>query len=180
MYLKNEIAVITDSDFGLEIKENMEPPKKRLGARGIVVNDKNEVAIFVKIHKNECKLPGGGIEENEKPQIAFIRECEEELGVDVKIEKMLGTIVEDKSQENFMQCSYVFVAKKLKDKESNNLTEQEKDEGGIVIWMKPEEALNKMNECLNNLKASKYDSIYRSKFMVLRDIKILEYYLKNR
>ena len=37
-----------------------------------------------------------------------------------------------------------------------------------------------MKECLGKLKESKYDDIYRTKFMVMRDIKILEYYLKNK
>lgn len=37
-----------------------------------------------------------------------------------------------------------------------------------------------MKECLGKLKESKYYDIYRTKFMVMRDIKILEYYLKNK
>lgn len=37
-----------------------------------------------------------------------------------------------------------------------------------------------MKNCLDNLNDSKYDNVYRSRFMVLRDIKILEKYLNNK
>ena len=61
----------------------------------------------------------------------------------------------------------------------NNLTEKEKDEGTEYLWLDKLDALEKMKKSLTNLKESKYDSIYRTKFMVLRDIKILEYYINN-
>ncbi len=78
-----------------------------------------------------------------------------------------------------MQISYVFVAEKQEELENNNLTEKEKAEGTRDLWLDIEDALLKMKECLNNLKESEYDNVYRTKFMVLRDIRILEYYIKN-
>lgn len=62
--------------------------------------------------------------------------------------------------------------------ENNELTE--KEEGLEFLWVDINEALKKMKECLGKLKESKYNDIYRTKFMVMRDIKILEYYLKNK
>jgi len=47
------------------------------------------------------------------------------------------------------------------------------------LWLDKLDALEKMKKSLINLKESKYDSIYRTKFMVLRDIRILEYYINN-
>lgn len=76
-----------------------------------------------------------------------------------------------------MQISYVFVAEKKAELESNNLTEKEIAEGTRYLWLDMEDALLKMKECLNNLKESEYDNVYRTKFMVLRDIRILEYYI---
>lgn len=64
--------------------------------------------------------------------------------------------------------------------ENNELTEKEKEEGLEFLWVDINEALKKMKECLGKLKESKYYDIYRTKFMVMRDIKILEYYLKNK
>ena len=53
------ICKITDQDVGEEII-NMENPKLRLGARGIVIREDGKIAIFNKSNKNEHKLPGGG------------------------------------------------------------------------------------------------------------------------
>ena len=63
---------------------------------------------------------------------------------------------------------------------NNELTGKEKEEGLEFLWGDINEALKKMTECLGKLKESKYDDIYIIKFMVMRDIKILEYYLKNK
>ena len=173
------IVKVTDTDFDIKEKINVEKSSIRFGARGIVLNDEGKIAIIHKINKNEYKLPGGGIDENEDANIAFKRECEEEIASKVKIIKILGTAEEYKSQENFKQLSFVFVAKKILEYKENNLTEKEKDEGTEYLWLDKFDALEKMKKSLINLKESKYDSIYRTKFMVLRDIRILEYYINN-
>lgn len=173
-----EIAIITDDDFNIFKKENNEEPEIRTGARGIVFNKEGKIAVFIKKHKNEYKLPGGGVDPNEDVEVAFKRECLEEIGYNIKIITKLGTIIEDKSQENFKQISHIFVAKTIS-KEERNLTKQEEDEGAEFTWLSIEEAIEKMTSNLDNLIGSKYDNIYRTKFMVLRDIKILEYYKKN-
>lgn len=174
------IIVVTDNDFGITETKNTSKPITRYGARGIVINDKGKIAVINKQKKNEYKLPGGGIDSGEDEKIAFERECKEELGVNVKIIEELGTVKEYKSKENFKQISYVFVAEKKEELESNNLTEKEKAECTRYLWLDIEDALLKMKECLNNLKESEYDNVYRTKFMVLRDIRILEYYIKNK
>ena len=106
------IVKVTDTDFDIKEKINIEKSSIRFGARGIVLNDEGKIAIIHKVNKNEYKLPGGGIDENEDAKIAFKRECEEEIASKVKIIKILGTAEEYKSQENFKQLSFVFVAKK--------------------------------------------------------------------
>lgn len=172
-----EIATITDADLGIAPKENSQPPTVRLGARGIVLNSAGEIALIHKTRKNEYKLPGGGINDGEDPMTAFIRECREELGCVVEITEELGTIVEYKSQENFKQLSFVYVAKKVDELDSKNLTDKEKDEGAEFVWLPKLRALEAMKQSLGELKQSKYDSVYRTKFMVLRDIRILENYI---
>ena len=116
------IVKITDIDFNIKEINNIEQPIIRFGARGIVFNNEGKIAIIHKVNKNEYKLPGGGIDENEDAKIAFKRECEEEIASKVKILKILGTAEEYKSQENFKQLSFVFVAKKILEYKENNLT----------------------------------------------------------
>ena len=171
------ICKITDEDIGEKIID-MENPRLRLGARGIVIRDDGKIAIFNKSNKNEYKLPGGGLEGEEKPEEAFKREVLEETGCEIEIIETLGTTEEYKSLNNFKQISYVFVGKVLKDTKQLNVTEKEKDEGAKLLWKTPEKALELITECFDKLVASKYESIYSTKFVVLRDSKILKYYIE--
>lgn len=103
------IRRITDEDFNLK-SIKMKKPRKRFGARGLVFDDNGNIAILYKKLKNEYKLIGGGIENNESPEVAFEREVLEETGYQVRIDYELGEIIEEKSQDNFVQLSYVYVA----------------------------------------------------------------------
>lgn len=58
------------------------------------------------------------------------------------------------------------------------MTEKEKDEGANLLWETPQKALELITKCYNELVASKYESIYSTKFVVLRDRKILEKYIE--
>ena len=170
------ICKVTDKDIR-KVPEEMNNPKLRLGARGIVIREDGKIAIFNKSNKNEYKLPGGGLEGEEKPEDAFKREVLEETGCEVEIIKELGTTEEYKSLNNFKQISYVFVGKVLKDTKQLNVTEKEAEEGARLLWETPKKALKLITECYDKLTASKYSSIYSTKFVVLRDRKILERYI---
>lgn len=175
----NCIRVLVDEDFGLK-SIDFNNPRVRYGARGIIINEDGKIAIFNKANKNEYKLPGGGIDEGENPINAFKREALEETGCEVEILKELGTIEEHKSLDNFKQISYLFVAKVIKNNLELNLTEKEKDEGARLLWVNEDEALNLITNCFDELKESKYENLYHSKFIAMRDRYILEYYINNK
>lgn len=172
------ICKITDEDLG-EAMNEMNEPRMRYGARGIVIRNDGKIAVFNKSKKNEYKLPGGGIEENENPKEAFKREVLEETGCIIEIIDELGTTEEYKSQDNFKQTSFVFVGKVIEDTKTLHLTQKEKDEGAILTWEYPFTALELITNSYNNLIAFDYESVYHTKFVVFRDRKILEFYLNN-
>ena len=174
----NCINVLTDNDFNLEIKE-FNNPMIRYSARGIVYNDKNQIAILNKVNKNEYKLVGGGIEGDEDPTLAFKREVLEESGCKIKIDKCLGIFKEEKSKANFIQISYVYVAHVIEDTKHLNFTQKEIDEGSKFLWLDIKDAISIIKSCENNLKPSKYESVYHTRFVVRRDYEILKYYLYN-
>lgn len=176
--IDNLICKVTDTEIE-EKAIDMQNPKVRLGARGIVIREDGKIAIFNKANKNEYKLPGGGLEGNEDPKEAFKREVLEETGCIVDIIKELGTTEEYKSLNNFKQISYIFVGKVLEDTQVLNVTQKEKDEGARLIWESPKNALELITNCYNNLVDSDYESVYSTKFVVYRDRKILEYYINN-
>ena len=168
---------IADGDIGEESVE-MEKPKLRLGARGIVIREDGKIAVFNKSNKNEYKLPGGGIEGDENPEEAFKREVLEETGCEVEIIDNLGITEEYKSKNKFKQISYVFVGKVIRDFKHLGLTKKEKEEGARLLWETPEKALELITNCFDKLKETKYESVYSTKFIVLRDRKILERYIE--
>ena len=175
----NCIRVLVDEDFGLKSVE-FNNPRIRKGARGIIINSDGKIAVFNKASKNEYKLPGGGIDEGENPEEAFKREALEETGCEIEIINSLGTIEEHKSLDKFKQTSYIFVAKVVNDTHKLNLTQKEKDEGAQLLWVDDTEALKLITDCYDKLKESKYENLYHSKFIALRDRYILEYYLNSK
>ena len=172
------IFKITDKDFGIEPLD-MSNFKLRIAARGIVIREDGKIALQNKSKKNEYKLVGGGMEGNEDPKIAFQREVLEEAGCEIQIIEQLGITEEYKSWQNLKQISNIFVAKVIKDIHKLNLTEKEKNEGAKLLWVEPTEALKLITDCYDKLLPSDYDDVYDTRFVVLRDRKILEYYLKN-
>ncbi len=61
--------------------------------RAIIV-DQDRILFMKLTHKNSTLwfLPGGGVEEGETHEIALIRECKEELGVDVCVKEYFDII----------------------------------------------------------------------------------------
>ena len=185
--MKNE--VITERDLGLEVLEGKETEfyskdnnnmTIRYGARGIVEGKDGKIAVIYKKNKNEYKLPGGGVDKGEDFKEAFKRECIEEIGCSIENVEYLFDIEEDHINDNFKQISKVYIAKVKEKLESNNLTEQEKEEGLEYLWLDKKEALEKMKTCIENLKGSKYDNVYRTKFVVGRDIRIVEKVMEEK
>lgn len=61
------------------------------GAHAIVFNDDKSRVLMVKRRDVPVWVfPGGGIEPNEKPEDAAIRETEEESGYKVKVKRLVG------------------------------------------------------------------------------------------
>lgn len=82
------IKTLTDTEFGIEEKEMLNP-RKREAARGLIFNKDGNIAVLFKKEKNEYKLIGGGIDNGEEPINAFKREALEETGYKIDIEKEL-------------------------------------------------------------------------------------------
>ena len=169
------IKKITDNDFDMD-NIPLNNPRIRYGARGIILGCDNKIAILNKKNKNEYKLIGGGIENEETPEDAFIREAFEESGCIVEIDECIGTIEEIKSHDNFKQISYVFISHIKENTGITHYTTKEIDEGSEVIWMNLDDAIQSIKDCENKLVASKYESVYHTKFIVRRDYEILMYY----
>ena len=77
--------------------------------RAVIIQD-NKVLTIRRTKPNETYwvIPGGGVEEKETNEEALIREIKEELGVDIKIDKLLLEI-DSKKPETINQKEYFYL-----------------------------------------------------------------------
>ncbi|MBQ8425211.1 MAG: NUDIX domain-containing protein [Clostridia bacterium] len=169
--------VIKDSDIGYENQE-FEIEKRRTASRGIVINE-DKIALLYQAKRNEYKLPGGGVENDEDPTETFLREILEETGCKVKIIKQLGTTEEFKFRQRFYQLSHVFISQLIEDTHSLHLTDEEIEEVSKPVWVSLDEAIDlisKSMEKFNLMSEEIRNRYYATRFMLKRDLEILTHY----
>lgn len=151
--------------------------EKQESVRGIVFDkNRSKIATQYSTNHNYHKLPGGGIENGENFVEALNRECLEELGYAIKIEKELGITIEYRNNEkqNIKRLSYCYVAKIVNDEQELKLDAAEKRAAFIVQWMTLDEALKVWEKEIEN--ASQDGS---NKYILPRDLSIIKYFLEK-
>jgi len=162
---------ISDTDFDPSyIMGDVSSYATRIAARGIVVDGDN-IALLNVSKLGFYKLPGGGIEDGETPEIAFKREIMEEVGCDCEIRSSLGEIVEYRDVFKLKQTSDIFVSDLLGEVGSNHLEPDELAEGFEVMWVTPTEAIK--------LLQSSTPTDYEGKFIIKRDLAIINHFLSQ-
>ncbi|TYR74518.1 NUDIX hydrolase [Rossellomorea vietnamensis] len=107
-----------------------------LGAFAIILDEDKRVLLCHRRDYDLWNLPGGGVEKNESPWEAVIREVKEEIGLEVEIEKVLGLY--NKPAKNNLVFS--FLCKKIGGKLT--LT----DEADKIDWFHLSEIPNNIPE----------------------------------
>lgn len=94
--------------------------KERKIARGVVINEDGLFALH-QVKRDDIfgnytyfETPGGGIDQNETPEEAFLRECKEELGYEVEILSDIGIIKDEYALLSRKNINYYFLAKTKK------------------------------------------------------------------
>ena len=172
------ILKITDADIGEKLYK-INNPSIRRAVRTILLNDFGEIALLHKTKKNEYKLIGGGIENDETLEQALKREVLEEAGCEISILDELGYVEEYRTLNNFVQTSYVYISKVLRNTGKLHLTEKEKAEGSELCWYTPEKALNQISDSFYKLSDLPLANSYGSKMIIKRDFSILKYYIDH-
>ncbi len=63
---------------------------RKLAAHAVITDEQGRVLVLRSRYADVWSLPGGGLDRRENLDTAVIRECREELGVQVEIEAMTG------------------------------------------------------------------------------------------
>lgn len=162
---------IKDKDVGL--KEHDHFPKHflvRRAARAVLLDGKGNVYFMHLVKRGIYKIPGGGLEKGEGILDGLKREVMEEAGVDFKILRELGIVIEERFYENdetgLFQITYSYLAEVKKGADEQFFTDDEKSEGAEGIWVKKDKALN-------IVKDYPFPD-YESHFIKKREIRILE------
>lgn len=78
-----------------------------VGAFAVILNAESHVLLCHRTDHDVWNLPGGRVEEGESPWDAVRREVEEEVGLEVRVERLLGlySVPEDKT----IACTFLCV-----------------------------------------------------------------------
>ena len=120
--------------------------KLRQAARIVVFDTENKVGLLHVTKDNYFKLPGGGIDPGKDVQAALSRECQEELGCNVVVEKEIGLIIELRNQFKEKQESYCFQGRVVGEKGKPNFTQEEIEDGFKILWVSLDEAISLIEE----------------------------------
>src|SRR5688572_25275046 len=82
-------------------------PTAKVDVRGLVVSNNNKILLVRESSDNRWSLPGGWAEIGHSPEETVIKECKEETGIDVKVEKLLA-VFDKKKHAHPPQASYVY------------------------------------------------------------------------
>jgi 8-oxo-dGTP pyrophosphatase MutT (NUDIX family) len=115
--------------------------KTREAARAIVFDQEGKIGVLYVANEHYHKLSGGGIKKGESILEGLKRECREELGCEIEVYGEVGQVIEYRKMFSLLQTSYVYLARVVGDKGAPNFTENELEDGFIIIWVTLDEAI---------------------------------------
>jgi 8-oxo-dGTP diphosphatase len=168
------IAEITDADFdpGFVPPKNFHDYHIRTASRGVLIND-GKLALLYVGKKKYHKLPGGGVENGENPETAFLREIREETGCDCRLvsgKNQNSLIIEFRDRYQLLQMSYIFFAEIVGKPRELQLTPGETADQFQLQWIPLREAVKLLSE--------DHPEGYEGKFIQKRDSAVMEFFLK--
>ncbi len=162
---------IDDSDVGLADKKRDAEPDyvKRPTSRGILLDEKDRVALIHSINRGWYKLPGGGAEGEELRRETLLRELQEETGYTVEVLENLGTSRNIRHQWR-LDSEAQFYLCRTKEFVGKQQMEDEIEDGDTLEWF------DSFDAAITALKSVKLEEIdfYGAYFFTRREIDALE------
>ena len=138
-----------------EIHDDVYPKSElvsvRFCTRGIVINEKNEMALLHIVGKDNFgvrdhyELPGGGVEDHESSKDCFVREMQEEVGVQIDEPKLIGSIIYDFYLIGLKNVATYYCAH-VTGTATKHLTDLEKRLFESVKWIPIDEAIKLLSD----------------------------------
>ena len=156
----------SDDTFGFEVLPQAEL-KLREAARGVIFNERGQIALLHVGAHGYHKLPGGGIDPGETREEALVREAKEEAGAVVEGDfTPVGASLEYRSQRGCRQVSYCFIAHSAGEPGELERTAREIEEQQLPLWVS-------LDKAISLLEADRPDD-YIGTFVQVRDLAFLK------
>ena len=157
------LLTITDKD--ITGSEKLSAAEPRIAVNAVLFDIDGNIALSYMGKYDLHTLPGGGVDPGEDLHAAVKREIWEETGCDCVINGELGQTIENRSEHDFTQERYYYLARVVGDKGELHLTDEEINENTTAVWHPLEQALKIISE--------KQHDNYQRKFIQKRDIAVL-------
>ena len=141
----------------------------RLAVKAIVVDENKKIALT---GTKYCLLPGGGVDEGEDNIEAIERECLEEIGCNIKVEKEIGFSEEYREKIGRHQKTVFFLAFVV-GKKGKPTTKQVDESNLVTNWYDIEEALNILEKQVSEIPFEDYHACFnvRTHLIALREVR---------
>jgi len=130
------IATIADGDVGLPTVQTSREKSVRAGARAVLFNGDNEVALVYETAYDHYKLPGGCVELSETLEQALRREITEEVGASIRDIQYLGVVKSHLARYNEDCNQHYFIAKIDGEIGESAWIDEEELHGCSIVWCK--------------------------------------------
>ena len=127
----------------------------RKAARTVIIDEElNKIAIIEAMNGDYHKIPGGGLERNERPEDAALREALEEGSCDVElITRLPGEIeFENPKGSGKYNNSVCFLARKIKCNNTLTFTQEEIDNKFKLLWLTFDEAIKRLENVKSEVR----------------------------
>lgn len=166
------LAVIRDKDvFPNELIKEDVVFKFRCAVKVVVKDSDGKIALVGTKYR---LLPGGGVEEGETIREAITRECLEEVGCNIEIDKEIGFTEEYRAQIGRHQKTHFFLARLVGEKGEPQTTQD--DEQGIEVdWYGLDDAITLLEKEVVEIPSMSYHASFnvRTHLIVLKELKKL-------
>ncbi len=166
------LLVIRDKDiFPNELIKEDTVFKFRCAVKAVIKDSDGKIALVGTKYR---LLPGGGVEEGETTREAIKRECIEEVGCNIEIDKEIGFTEEYRAQIGRRQETHFFLAHLVGEKGKPQTTQD--DEQGIEVdWYRLEDSITLLEKEVLEISPMSYHSSFnvRVHLVVLKELKKL-------
>jgi 8-oxo-dGTP diphosphatase len=126
-----------------------------MGAGCLFFNTEGKILVVKPIYRDTWNLPGGVVEANESPQNACIREVREEIGIEIKPERLLCIDYTSQNEQAIESLQFIFFGGILAQETISGI-EIATDEISAYQFLPPKQALTlvsnklarRVNKCL--------------------------------